>query len=539
MTPHKLYIEKLFAAHKINITAKQQAEFDNYITEPAVVTLITKINQYQQNIMETWKLKQRILTITDQQIKIPNATINIPYQVKIDFIQLGWNDIVHFEFENAANYGLTFNAETEMLSGTPTQSGDVKINLKFKIAGEAENAPLNTKVISFFINADPKSLWVSIDSNNTDPFWKPDNLQDFKPIGDKHIVVSSKRGRSHANVGSFRDDDYAFKHFNTTGWSVVVVADGAGSAKASRKGSQIACEGIINYFQQHLTAEVSEHFDALMKIYKDEQIAKPEINAVKSAGNITEIIEKTEHIIEEKNLTNAQNTETNVVDAANITANSEQLFDDKGEAIKPDPIILEVVNINREISNFIYNNLGNAARTVHKNLDTFATQNNLQLKDLHTTLIYTLFKKYSFGYVILSFGVGDCPIGVLNTNTHQFKLMNWLDVGEFGGGTRFITMPEIFTSDKFGTRFGFKLIDDFTHLILMTDGIYDPKFVVEASLEKIEKWEAFLDDLAGNNNDSAMVNLNPSNADVANQLNTWMDFWSPGNHDDRTLAIVF
>ena len=40
--------------------------------------------------------------------------------------------------------------------------------------------------------------------------------------------------------------------------------------------------------------------------------------------------------------------------------------------------------------------------------------------------------------------------------------MNWLDVGEVGGGTRFITMPEIFANEKFITRFGFKIIDDFS-----------------------------------------------------------------------------
>jgi hypothetical protein len=117
--------------------------------------------------------------------------------------------------------------------------------------------------------------------------------------------------------------------------------------------------------------------------------------------------------------------------------------------------------------------------------------------------------------------------------------MNWLDVGEFGGGTRFITMPEIFVSDKFATRFGFKIIEDFSYLMLMTDGIYDAKFVVEANLEKLEKWKEFIEDLKGNNEDNAKVDFEESNTEIANQLSTWMDFWSPGNHDDRTLAIVF
>ena len=203
-------------------------------------------------------------------------------------------------------------------------------------------------------------------------------------------------------------------------------------------------------------------------------------------------------------------------------------------------VVEEVVETTKnKISKFIYNTLGGCAKSVYNSLEDFANKNEFDIKELHSTLIFSLFKKYDFGYVILTFGVGDCPIGVINQDKTDFKLMNWLDVGEFGGGTRFITMPEIFTSDKFSTRFGFKIIDDFSYLILMTDGIYDAKFVVEANLEKLEKWNEFISDLEGNNDDKAKVIFDKSNNEIANQLSVWMDFWSPGNHDDRTLAIIF
>jgi serine/threonine protein phosphatase PrpC len=117
--------------------------------------------------------------------------------------------------------------------------------------------------------------------------------------------------------------------------------------------------------------------------------------------------------------------------------------------------------------------------------------------------------------------------------------MNWLDVGEFGGGTRFITMPEIFRSDKFASRFSFKLLDDFSYLMLMSDGIYDPKFVVENSLADVKKWQELLADLAGKNEDLVAVKLDKDNPEIVQEFSRWMDFWSPGNHDDRTLAIVF
>jgi serine/threonine protein phosphatase PrpC len=183
--------------------------------------------------------------------------------------------------------------------------------------------------------------------------------------------------------------------------------------------------------------------------------------------------------------------------------------------------------------------LSKAAHFAHKQIEEFSVKSEKKLKDFHSTLIFALVKKYDFGYAILTFGVGDCPIGLLNKDLTEIKLMNWLDIGEFGGGTRFITMPEIFQSEKFSTRFGFKLVEDFSYLMLMTDGIYDPKFVVEANLEKIEKWNDFLEDLNGKNEDNCKVDFSKDNAEIANQLSTWMDFWNPGNHDDRTLAIIY
>jgi hypothetical protein len=128
---------------------------------------------------------------------------------------------------------------------------------------------------------------------------------------------------------------------------------------------------------------------------------------------------------------------------------------------------------------------------------------------------------------------------VLNKDLTDVVLMNWIDVGEFGGGTRFITMPEIFQNEKFATRFGFKLLDDFAYLVMMSDGIYDPKFSVEANLPNPKNWQLFFADLQGQNDDRVKVDLAKDNPDIEKQFSQWMDFWSPGNHDDRTLAIVY
>ena len=417
--------------------------------------------------MAKGKLEDRIADIVRQPVRILNATVGKPYETKFDFDKFNWHDITAFEFEGLEETGLQYDEKTKQIIGTPTESGDRKIAFKFKVDGQPEDAPFNEKFLILIINPDPRSLWKSVDSNKDDPYWKEDNVTVFSSIHDRHILVSSKRGRSHANTGSFREDDFAFKELDN-GWSIVVVGDGAGSAKASRKGSGIACNGIIKYFTQEDSIEHMRQFDALLEEY----------------------------------LKNAD-------------------------------------EIQKKINLFVYNNLGKAVFQVHKQLEEFAIKESISLKDLSTTLVFTLFKKYDIGYSFLSFGVGDCPMAVLNKDISEVILMNWIDVGEFGGGTRFITMPEIFHNKKFATRFTFKLVDDFSYLFLMSDGIYDPKFVVEANLSNIKKWQAFLSDLAGKNEEGIQVELSAGNKEITNQFSSWMDFWSTGNHDDRTLAIVF
>lgn len=469
MEETKRYLRAFLTQNKIEIPSGKLSLFDEFISNEKNVNSVKIIQENQKMIMENWILKTRIDDILIQSVSVPNGTVNKKYQAKLDFIKIGWNDIVYSEIKDLEGTGLEFDNEEELLYGIPKVSGDLKIKILFRVEGEPEDSILNEKIITLIVNPDPKSLWKNLESDHKDPFWKEDNVAVSDKFLDKNIVVASKRGRSHANVGSFREDDFAFKNINQTGWSVLAVSDGAGSASLSRKGSKLACDSIIQYFEENLNAENLKEFDEILLFHHN------------------------------------QTDE----------------------------------NSSKKISHFVYNTLSKAAHFANKQIEEFAIKSETELKNFHSTLIFTLIKKYDFGYTILTFGVGDCPVGLLNKDLTEIKLMNWLDVGEFGGGTRFITMPEIFQSDKFSSRFGFKLVDDFSYLVLMTDGIYDPKFVVEANLERIEKWNEFLGDLQGNNEDGHKVDFSNGNSEIANQLSTWMDFWSPGNHDDRTLAIIY
>lgn len=460
------YIKSLLSSSNIEFSKSKESTLDQFVVD--FKDEIDHVLQINKNLVDKFQIRSKIKDITEQWVSLPNATVGKAYQHKIDIISLGWDTMVFTSMEGLDKLGMEYDNETETISGTPNFSGDHKVSFSYRLQGESDVA-INQKVLNFIVNPNPRSLWKNIESNPNDIYWKPDDTSENQNLGNRQIVVASKRGRSHANVGSFRDDDFGFKHFPDTGWSIICVADGAGSATMARKGSEIACQSVISYVGDHFKGEKLDEFD---------QVLAQHHNGSTDATT-------------------------------------------------------------KYISTFVYENLSKMAYFAHKKIEEQAVKSEKSIKDYHTTLIFTLLKKYTFGYAVLTFGVGDCPIALLNKDLSEIKLMNWLDVGEFGGGTRFVTMPEIFSSDKFVSRFRFKLVDDFSYLMLMTDGIYDPKFVVEANLEKIEKWKEFLADLQGNNEERNVVDFNPENVDVANQLSTWMDFWSSGNHDDRTIAIIY
>jgi serine/threonine protein phosphatase PrpC len=468
MSDLKDVVTKLFKSNTISVPAHRKELFDRFLQDEVNKTAIQEIIENQNSLMARWKVEDRIADIVQQPIRLLNGTIGKPYETRIDFDALKWNDLASFHFDGLEESGLQFDDKAKLIIGVPTKSGDIKLHFKFRVEGQPEDAPFADKPLLLIVNPDPKTLWKNIESDRKDPYWKEDNVTLLTPLNDRHLLVSSKRGRSHANVGSYREDDFSFSDLDN-GWSIVVVADGAGSAKLSRKGSSIACLAVVEYFKSTASVQAMQAFDKLIREHK---------------ANLNETTDKS-------------------------------------------------------IKRFLYDNLATAAFHAHKQLEEFAGKTGVALKDLSTTLIFTLLKKYDIGYALLSFGVGDCPMAVICKSLSRVINLNWIDVGEFGGGTRFITMPEIFKNTKFATRLNFQLVDDFSYLFLMSDGIYDAKFVVEANLTDIKKWQLFLEDLQGANEDKIVVELDPQNKDVVTQFSSWMDFWSPGNHDDRTLAIVF
>ena len=467
-------------------TSKHQDILATFASDQVVLNNLDSINSLEMKIVENWEIYSRSNNFENLKVWIPNGTVGEIYEHVFPENFFADNYIKNHEIKGLDNTGVIYDKEKTRLYGTPTESGSITFCIGYNIVGESDNEKLREKNIEIIVNPDPKTLWKDIPSDTNLLFWKDDNQSASAMFEDRRILISSKRGRSHGNIGSCRDDDFAFKHFEKTRWTVVAVADGAGSASFSRKGSEVACKTTVEFFEHEISKRDILEFENHLKLAhsnsqeKQETIEQATIKAKQILYKCSLSVHKKIHLIAK----NTFNTKTD-------------LFNDK------------------------------KAKAV---FDYF-----------HSTLIFTAFKKFDFGYVFLSFGVGDCPIAIISKDKSEVNLLNYLDVGEYGGGTRFITQPEIFHSKErpMEERFNLKIIDDYSFVFLMTDGIYDAKFIVEANLEKMEKWKDFLKDLEGENEDRIGLGFSDDIELEERNLNKWMDFWSKGNHDDRTLAIIY
>lgn len=385
------------------------------------------------------------------------------------------------------------------LGGVPVKDGgaDCAFGIVFEYVGtdipqELVREKLSPLRIRLVINPDPRTLWKDLPTPEETRFFKEDvpaPLFLSLASAQRNIVGASRRGRSHANEARPRDDDFSVRVMKEQDWQIMIVADGAGSAKFSREGSRIACDVV-----QAACAEKLAGGELDKEIRRWHESGEPENCFGRFGGGILyEILVGAAHAAFLKIKEVAKNT------------------DDNGEKCAP--------------------------------------------RDFATTLLLTISKKFDFGWAIASFWVGDGAICLYNGSAGTSVLMGKPDGGEYAGQTRFLTMPEIFADPKVASRLRFRCVKDFTALFLMTDGVSDAKFESDADLENPQKWTEFWNELCGNDsekrvpvevappdvetNGTACPRLLERDESVGLRLRAWLNFWSRGNHDDRTIVILY
>lgn len=341
---------------------------------------------------------------------------------------------------------------------------------------------LELEPLKLVINPDPKTLWQEKDPPADAPFQKPNNEMFAKKIDGGVVVLgASQRGRSHANDGKFREDHFAVEMGeNANGWTILAVADGAGSAQFSREGARLACETMKN--------ELSKLF-----------------------------------------------SEYNVSLDQKVVEEYESRDDWEG---KPQ---CEQEGLSRtNLYQFFYN----AANTTYTAILEAAKRQQSKIKDFNTTLLCAALKHFpeteshKAFWAIASYWIGDGGLGLYRPNGFaDVVALGVPDSGEFAGQTKFFTMPEELIQETFLKRMRLYFVEDFRALTLMTDGLTDPYFPAENNIADYGCWEGFFNETFSKEF-SGVDDLSLSVEERGSKLLAGLGFFVSGNHDDRTILLA-
>lgn len=367
--------------------------------------------------------------------------------------------------------GLSVDAAHWRLHGSPRLSGDIPLDLHYRHMDDPSWA-IRKATFTLIVNPDPKLLWQDLPSDPDAPFWKADNAHSLLQGRDATMVAARRRGRSHAHKGTCCDDDFVIQADPAHGWHLAVVADGAGSAKFSRRGSELVTRTASDFLSTRLASTAGDELLAAMQAY-------------------------------------ACSCDTDSPPA-----------DDSAEA--------------QTLRNKLFVTLGYAAHAAVKALAGEAdTRSDIieKVRDLSTTLLIGLTCKVGNRWICAAYWVGDGVVGVYRQN-QEVILLGEPDSGEYSGQTRFLSPDEV-TQEALVRRLRFTCVEDFTAMTLMTDGVSDPKFPSESQLGKLEPWDALWQEM------DAATELSRRDTEVDQRLLEWLNFWVPGEYDDRTIAIIY
>ena len=328
---------------------------------------------------------------------------------------------------------LTVDLEHWRIMGTPAIAGEFNLGLRYAYADQPAHVS-HTTGMPFVINADPKTLWQNIPSDRSAPFWKEDCATSVILGQQAKLIAARKRGRSHAHKGTCCDDDFQLHCDDANGWYLAVVADGAGSAKFSRRGSQGATRAVGSY---------------LKDVFSDERGSK-------------------------------------LVEAIEALA----------EGTHPDATNDDLIRLQQKTRNELFTTIGYAAHHAVREIQNEAKSRSDVIsspKELSTTLLSGLARKVGEKWFCAAYWVGDGAVAVYRRN-HSVHLLGSPDSGEFSGQTHFLDATQV-SQESLLRRLRFELVEDMTAFLLMTDGVSDPKFRSESAMAEIQDWDRLWDDL--------------------------------------------
>lgn len=386
-------------------------------------------------------------TLPKAVFRLPNAKVGVEYTARIEAQEAEGRPLIVLDVKIPDGLGLCFDPGSGELRGTPLMAGDHRLPLRWSPGGRTSYSG----DCLLIVNPDPRSLWRVVEPPEDAPYPRPHNDQRLIQAGPVRLIAASRRGRSHEHAGSFRDDDYLIELDAENGWSLLILADGAGSAQFSREGSRLAVTTAGAHLLSNLTG-------ARLSAALANWDAEPETSA-KALG-----------------------------------AEFHERFHE-------------------------------AASLALQAIEQEAAMRNAQPRDYATTLLAAVVKLQGASTFVASFWMGDGAIAAYGPRG-RVRLMGAPDGGEFAGQTRFLDRAAL-ADQGFAKRIGLGYFQDLTAVLLMTDGVSDPRFETDSGLADPSRWDALWDELA------PILDA----AEPDRKLVDWLGFFSPGHHDDRTLAL--
>lgn len=418
-------------------------------------------------------VKDSVLTISadfEVNFVFPNAKEGELYRVddvKSKLFGFHAPNISHYYLEGLEESGIALDEDDDVVTGIPqlekSEPKTLEVTIYFHRNDKTRGRPLAGSA-RLLINPDPTKLWKNQASDPKLPYHKDDEDSCLITDSTGQLVGASKRGRSHAHEGSCRDDDFVIKFFHQTGWWLSIVADGAGSAKFSRKGSKIA------------SRIGAERFEEAIELLESEEMA----TAIAAYSNSQE----------------------------------------GAEAI-----------IRRNLANLLIRKVGYEAFLA---IYEHAEAEGDRAKDYNTTFLTTAWKHIGEGkWFVCAFAIGDGGIAVVQKDG-EVSALNTGDEGEYSGETVFLTTNSVWKDQEgLRERVRFGVFDQVLGIFSMSDGVTDPMFETEHNFANSERWCNFLREL------EKEVYQKNTDQRLDRRFLAWLDFWSPGNHDDRTIAVFY
>jgi hypothetical protein len=187
-----------------------------------------------------------------------------------------------------------------------------------------------------------------------------------------------------------------------------------------------------------------------------------------------------------------------------------------------------------QVEPLLYHAFAGPAHKVSVDLRNRARDYEVDADDLSTTVVLGTARRVGDGWFCASFSVGDGLAAIWDEPSRTVTRMMTGDTGEFAGQTRFLRSGLFKDAQATMKRIHLSRPESFTAFALMTDGVSDARFPTAAQEVDASHWGGLWRDEL----EAVLGGDEVPADDAARELLEWLNFKVPGEHDDRTIALM-